>query len=28
MPLSLESRLFMYKGTIPNETKVGVPFNC
>ena len=27
-PLSLESRLFMYKGTVPNETRVGVLFDC
>ena len=28
MPLCLESRLFMYKGTLPNETHVGLPFDC
>ena len=27
-PLSLESRLFMYKGNVPNETRVGVALNC
>lgn len=28
MPLSLESRLFMHKGTVPNETQVGMPLKC
>jgi hypothetical protein len=28
MPLSFESRLFMHKGTVPNETRAGVTFDC
>ena len=28
MALGLESRLFMYKGTVPNATRVGVVFDC
>jgi len=27
-PLNLESRLFMYKGTVPNASRVGVVFDC